>query len=1044
MTVFLVNGVYPPNYFDLNLVDKIEYPNKFWWASKHRYATVDPEDPTKFLDFDEGGDITSEILEIDLGRVRQINYLNFDIVRMPINVTVQYDAYSGESGTHQWQSVTPHAHMPFDRTIYYDAKAKNPLFNADFYFTDSRGRIVKTRYLRLIFSRRRQKWPTKKTKPFRFPVVVKNLRTARYVTNLYDTVGPLITNNISGTQVKDLIYAAPRERGGSIVTPTVELKQRFQLPEEVKRGSITPSMLGFSFLVDVNPEFEIDEGEGQPKMEWEWKLFDVTDGDDPTKEPIAHGIEAQEITRTGPTWVDILFERRPVDSGTDRVYEMRVKSMNAEICHTVYTHKPIRLPGVSAPGTYTFTNSSATINFVSTTDPGLTLKIGDYIRKKADADTYVGQILNISYNAGGGVGTITLTSPWAGSTGASKTLEKVYPMYMSGYDSTRSLACKVWGDVGDEGRDVLGNQYRYAVLREKAKYVLDDGQAGWLSAPQPSPNAVESLFFDVRADVGGQKVAQVIDAVRMAPRTPGIHMHIYYSNESLNGRPPDTLDEWNSLVWTPLHQLYVLKTNAIFELPQQIKASYIKLEFTNLRPLPFDIPTYPPLPPVTYRRYPTWVETQFFNPNFNGYQRIVEDWFTRNKTGTMKRVLKAITGEDEKLLEFQYKQREFLAALALGRLDTLTKRRASQYVDVNSRALIDPVTQSKIYFATRDMYKGTLVATVDRTSILGQVVAETYDSTVPGDPVEGEVNYSNLFRTPNVSTVQNRIQQAYAHLTNTPMWFNRKGLHYYMVEQAKFNKKAYFAGIREVTFMRNDYSVLHDDPVIEDILHDEEMLSFNTFIPDEETVIPEPTVDGDTFLPNAYITYEVDGQTITDEPLILAGFEPEPLSVSGVASRIVVRSAKFGLGDLYHRGEDYDITFTTAEDGSTLTNINRSNVPKRLAVSRSIVKSFVYQDGDIVTGVGSTGGGDNNEDYGVVTGAAVVSGVEVTSLQSPGTVTGVAVPQTTLEEKVWEYGGTATGQMQLYVDYSAVVMADNPVSYWKLDESSGPTATDSA
>src|SRR5574337_957507 len=100
---------------------------------------------------------------------------------------------------------------------------------------------------------------------------------------------------------------------------------------------------------------------------------------------------------------------------------------------------------------------------------------------------------------------------------------------------------------------------------------------------------------------------KLIDGMRIAPRTPGVYMNVYYSQENLQGARPTTRDSWDYMLWTPVsQQSFVLRKNQLIQFPTPIRAAFMKLEFTNLNPLPWRVPIYPPLPPKLFYRFPTW------------------------------------------------------------------------------------------------------------------------------------------------------------------------------------------------------------------------------------------------------------------------------------------------------------------------------------------------------------------------------------------------------------------------------------------------------
>ena len=101
----LVNSVYPIDYFALPGVDQVAYPDNSWWASKQRFASIWPDSDNVYASREQGGVETTEVLELDLGRIREINYINLDVLRAPINITIEYDAVSAPDRRAKWCSA---------------------------------------------------------------------------------------------------------------------------------------------------------------------------------------------------------------------------------------------------------------------------------------------------------------------------------------------------------------------------------------------------------------------------------------------------------------------------------------------------------------------------------------------------------------------------------------------------------------------------------------------------------------------------------------------------------------------------------------------------------------------------------------------------------------------------------------------------------------------------------------------------------------------------------------------------------------------------
>ncbi len=804
--------------------------------------------------------------------------------------------------------------------------------------------MVHTRYLRITFTRRDEAWPTGGSAPFEWPVFAKHLRLGRAVSGLLDTVGPLLT--------QDTPLGIDQEILESIGDDTREVRQQFTIPTGSVRAGITPRMLGFGVLISTtrNPNDPV-ESSAFP-VEYAWSVWDVTNAAAP--EQLVVGLETGAVT-LGLSWLDwYLDESFLLQGDINKIYELRVHSKQPLVSNIVYTHTPNVLSTRTVPGTVTFTNSSSLVT--CTSDPRDVVSVGSYVVRADVPD----QVYRVNAVTGSD---FTLNVAYTGVTTSGATANVVYPF--SAYDNdahdyvadgSKNLVMRVWADVADEGRDVLGNSYRYVTRPQPASAVTDPTHPGWMSDPSPSPDAVEALYFDVRGrdEETNEYIMSVIEAISIAPRTPGVRMNVYYSQQNVGGEKPGTTNDWDYLLWKPVQETYTLRRDETIELPHAIRAAFVKLEFSGLNPLPYRIPTYPALPPKVFRRFPTWVEDQFNN---SAVRNVIEDWFLRSSTPVETKILASMS---DPTLEFEYKQREFLAALALGKIQD-TQIVNSGLVDIADRAIIDPVTASKVFVSFDNQYQNTLLLSVDQESTLGQMVVARFDPTLITDQNERVAGSVVAGDVPVVSTTNNRLTESYQNLARVPMRFNKTSRHVYTQEQAEFNKKAYFVGIEKVRFLRNNYAVKHDDAIIPDNLYDDAMLLENTFQAEEGTSIPTGEV--------VYVSYSINPD-IVDEVITLAGFSPVPLSVTGSPARnVVVYSQPNKQGLQFFQDQDYELSYGTDENGSRVTYIQRSSFGQRLAAP---LQTIVYVDAGTVIGRGVIPS-PPTIDVGVVTGVGVVS-----------------------------------------------------------------------
>lgn len=1017
----LVNSIYPLKYFTLPGVQTINYPDNFWWSSLERYAAVQADNPGNYLTIANGGIPTSEILELDLGRIREINYINMDVLRAPFDITIEYDGISDPSRDALWLPVAAIPGQLFDNHSTYDANNRTAWLNTEFNFTDPKGNMVHARYLRLTFTRRDEGWPTGNTLAFPWPIFVKHMRVGRYVSELLDTVGPLLTQDTPVDLVEQDLVLSPDAINSR------ELRQQFIIPYDSQRAGQIPNLLGFGILIETpeggNGPFTLG-GDQTPYSEnvqigWSvWKTTDLDEGDRIYTQLLA-GTETVSLV-DGTTWLDWYLDPGQIIPGqlhevqAPAIYELRVWSENLTACSIMFTHAPNGLSSISIPGTLFPTTGSTSVDTSLDLTDGGNWPLGATALAQGDTIVFTDTPDHVyTVNAITG-SSITLNIPSSeGDGGTPTSAALVYPFssWIGGEyvpDPTQNLVMRVWADIADEGQDVLGNAYRYVVRQQTADTVTQNDAAGWMSEPVPSPEAVEALYFDVRGvdDDTQQFIYKIIDSVSIAPRTPGVMMNVYYTQQNLQGAKPTSVDDWDYLLWTPVQTSYPLRRNEIINFPQPFQASFVKLEFSGLSPLPYSLPTFPPLPPKTFRRFPTWVEDQFNNTQV---RNVIQSWFLTNASSVQTNVLQSLS---DPIQEFMYEQQVFLAALALGTItDAATIN--SGIVDVADKAIIDPTTASKIYISFSNQYQNSLLLSVDQGTVLGQAVAARYNPTTLTDPTEATAASVVQGAVPVVSTTNDRLTESYQNLAQTPMWFNQTSRHVYTIDSGEFNKKAYFVGIQEVTFYRTDPTVPFDDVLIIDNLYNDDLLASNTFERQQGGQIPDGTL--------VYVSYSINPD-IADEAVFLSGFEPVQLAVTGgPAFNVVVYAQPNKQGAQYFQDQDYDLYYGLDDRGGLANFIQRTQLSNRLTVPRQPV---IYVDAATVIGVANIPS-PFGVDSGVVIGKAQPSAVDLGPFQpdygagtygggtygdltkivtDSSTVTSVAVPSGTESHQETEAG----------------------------------------
>lgn len=132
----LVNGIYPFEYQLLANVAGERYTGDQFWSSKDRI---------------EGDDY----LEIDLGTVRAVNYITFEITRKPFNFEIAYDLLDMYP-ERNFVNVTPALDRVGSYAVGYSPGFVNPWEVVSLNFTDAIGHTIFTRFIRLKFTRRNE------------------------------------------------------------------------------------------------------------------------------------------------------------------------------------------------------------------------------------------------------------------------------------------------------------------------------------------------------------------------------------------------------------------------------------------------------------------------------------------------------------------------------------------------------------------------------------------------------------------------------------------------------------------------------------------------------------------------------------------------------------------------------------------------------------------------------------------------------------------------------------------------------------------------
>lgn len=379
-----------------------------------------------------------------------------------------------------------------------------------------------------------------------------------------------------------------------------------------------------------------------------------------------------------------------------------------------------------------------------------------------------------------------------------------------------SFCFRVLALAADDGVDFLGNQYRSVVSRNVADNISTalgaDRDSFWLSKPNPSKFAVENLYFDVRDNLGA---ARVVDRVLVDPITPGAYFSVYYSAEdsgfdaiypssdslpSFEFLPYDQTEsaktsesQWESKLWTRVPQTYRMERRETHVLPEPIKAKFLKIEFSHLQARHYAPGNFQQS--IRYKKHPKWVLDYFL---------------ARVQVNASNPFLSERVAVIYDALDLAYNYY----------LDDLGQE-PSASVDVNNTVLtqvvnflhdrtdssdrIDPTTLDKISLLLDTYRQHPALRGVPQT-LLGDYARQTVDSN---SDYSVEASAPTPIASPDVSSLNRDrvvIEQNYPI-----MFFYLTCRHAYREVEAKFtHDRAYFAGVRELAFLRDNYMTAFD------------------------------------------------------------------------------------------------------------------------------------------------------------------------------------------------------------------------------------------
>jgi hypothetical protein len=369
-----------------------------------------------------------------------------------------------------------------------------------------------------------------------------------------------------------------------------------------------------------------------------------------------------------------------------------------------------------------------------------------------------------------------------------------------------NLAFRVLTNTADSGVDFLGNRFRSIVRTadpERFNSTTGTSNSFWMSKPNPSKFAVESLYFDVS---DGLNHASVVDRILLDPITPNVYFNLYYTDE---GDPGETEAEWENKLWTPVFQTFKAERRQEHSLPVPITAKYVKVEFSHLQPQVYAPGIFHQA--IRYKKHPKWVLDYFMSR----LSRTTEDPYVASRISVVFDALR---------LAYDYYTDDLEDGNAnppVQDVAAFLSDRTDQSDEVET-ALIDQISLATKPYRTRP---------INRASNLDALLANMAISQTQAAYSTERIN-SATADTTQVSSLDR--EQLIVENNYPVMFFYLTCRHKYRELETYFeDNKAYFVGVRELAFTREHYVQASDTAMYTENLGDFTNAWRNDFIEDE-------------------------------------------------------------------------------------------------------------------------------------------------------------------------------------------------------------------
>jgi len=400
--------------------------------------------------------------------------------------------------------------------------------------------------------------------------------------------------------------------------------------------------------------------------------------------------------------------------------------------------------------------------------------------------------------------------------------------------------------VIDNGTDILGNAFRTDIDISDPGFVIDDDLPGeygrtWRSQPNPSPSAVEALYFDLRSGINAGTMAYlgewgmedldtwtmtdltnhfedgvVIDEVFVDPVTTGVTMHFYYSVD-------DTPDD--DKLWIPVPKQYIAR-KGFHPLPLPTFCKYFKIEFSNLAAVPYQPVEFPEMPPVTFKTYPTWVENYFKL----GFISLPEKFTAvSSETVTIDPLTFGFQNFADKMTPTYETER---LEMVKDHIPELTQFIQDMQSGINKTPGAQEAVERQIEFHSPLKWQTDLIQQMDTSRALTRFAQNLRDGF---EDTGWNAELGLPFLDPPTQQSASDLSPMVDELKKPDLYFARRCRHQYKEIETTFsNKVAYHVAIRQIKFFRRDFQIEVDEPVYIDSLFDDVHAELNEFVSNDD------------------------------------------------------------------------------------------------------------------------------------------------------------------------------------------------------------------